>query len=166
MRGFSLHCGPAASMISLTAFLVGCEAQHAGAPTNQQTEQTASPSAPEFITAESEKVMSLRRQQVVTLTTLAGISLQQRLMRNGHSPRTVVRAGARPGEAGGYTYELGFAKDVDPNTDVLSESQGMLIVVEEADIPLLNGTVIDHESQPREGFRFDNPNAAPPSGGP
>lgn len=96
MRGFPLHCGPAASMISLTAFLVGCEAQHAGAPTSQQTEQTASPSAPEFITAESEKVMSLRRQQVVTLTTLAGISLQQRLMRNGHSPRTVVRAGERP----------------------------------------------------------------------
>jgi iron-sulfur cluster assembly protein len=76
----------------------------------------------------------------------------------------VLRVQAIPGGCSGITYHIGFDK-VREN-DTIIEKDGIKIVVDKDNIPLVNGVNIDYVITPfGEGFKIENPNIAPPLGG-
>jgi len=68
-----------------------------------------------------------------------------------------LRVGVRGGGCSGFQYQLAF--DEQREDDTVFESHGLKLLVDEASLPYVRGSVIDYEeSLQGAGFKVDNPN--------
>lgn len=69
-----------------------------------------------------------------------------------------LRMSLRVGGCSGFSYEMAF--DSRRPTDVVSEIEGVTVVVDPKDLPNLAGVVIDFvDTVQEQGFKITNPNA-------
>ena len=69
-----------------------------------------------------------------------------------------LRVSLKVGGCSGFSYEMGF--DSANPTDVVSEVQGIRVVVDPKDLPQLKGLLIDFvDTVQEQGFKITNPNA-------
>lgn len=70
-----------------------------------------------------------------------------------------LRVGVMPGGCSGFRYSLNLEEQADAS-DMVIESEGIRLFVDEFSANYLNGTTIDYKSNFQEsGFAFENPNA-------
>jgi iron-sulfur cluster assembly protein len=68
-----------------------------------------------------------------------------------------LRVGVRGGGCSGFQYQLAF--DEQREDDVVVESHGLKLLVDNASLPFVRGSVIDYEeSLQGAGFKVSNPN--------
>ncbi len=96
----------------------------------------------------------------LTLTDRAGEEVRKFMSEEKVAPETAgLRVGVLPGGCSGFKYSL----NIEPqpaSDDVVVESAGVRLFVDEFSAQYLNGTVIDFKSNFQEsGFAFENPNA-------
>jgi iron-sulfur cluster assembly protein len=68
-----------------------------------------------------------------------------------------LRVGVRGGGCSGFQYQLAF--DEQRDDDAVFESHGLKLLVDDASLPYVSGSVIDYEeSLQGAGFKVENPN--------
>jgi iron-sulfur cluster assembly accessory protein len=97
----------------------------------------------------------------LTLTERAGQEVKKFLAEEKVSLESAgLRVGVLPGGCSGFRYSLNIEEHPAAD-DVVVESAGVRLFVDEFSAPYLNGTVIDYKSNFQEsGFAFENPNAS------
>lgn len=94
----------------------------------------------------------------IHVTSAAAAQIRRALQQRGSG--LGLRLAVRTSGCSGYAYALEFA-DAATAQDRTFESQGVVLVVDEASLPLLDGTELDWTREGLdEGFRFRNPNAS------
>lgn len=92
----------------------------------------------------------------ISVTENAAVQIQKQLTKRGSG--LGLRLGVKKSGCSGYAYVLDYVDDTSEN-DQIFDSAGVKIVVNEADLPALQGIEIDYQ---REGlnaaFKFNNPN--------
>jgi iron-sulfur cluster assembly protein len=69
-----------------------------------------------------------------------------------------LRVALRPGGCSGFSYEMGFDRAHDG--DIVTEVEGVRVVVDPKDLPHLRGMLIDFvDTVQEQGFKITNPNA-------
>jgi iron-sulfur cluster assembly protein len=69
-----------------------------------------------------------------------------------------LRIAIKPGGCSGFSYELGF--DARRPGDVVSEVEGITVIVDPKDVPSVKGLVVDFvDTVQEQGFKMTNPNA-------
>ncbi|MCA1828323.1 MAG: HesB/IscA family protein [Myxococcales bacterium] len=91
----------------------------------------------------------------LTLTRRAIEAVQARAAQ-AEVPGWLLRVAVVAGGCNGLTYDLYFVESAGPE-DTVIEAGEVLVVIDRASAPLLDGTVIDLPK--RESFRFENPKA-------
>jgi iron-sulfur cluster assembly protein len=93
----------------------------------------------------------------VSLTESAARQIQKQLEKRGKG--IGLKLGIKKSGCSGYAYALDYADALTEN-DIVFEDFGVKIIVQEADLPVIDGIEIDYR---REGinaaFQFNNPNA-------
>ena len=106
--------------------------------------------------------MSTTQKSVtVTLTERAGEEVKKFLAEEKVSQESAgLRVAVLPGGCSGFRYSLNIEEQA-AGDDVVVESEGVRLFVDEFSAQYLNGTVIDYKSNFQEsGFAFENPNAS------
>ena len=68
-----------------------------------------------------------------------------------------LRVGVRGGGCSGFQYQLAF--DEQRDSDVVFETHGLKLLVDDESLPFVRGSVIDYEeSLQGAGFKVENPN--------
>ena len=94
----------------------------------------------------------------VLLTDSAAEKAKGLLDRDG-TPDMVLRIAVQPGGCSGLRYQL-FFDERNLDGDVVSDFDGVAVVVDRMSVPYLNGATIDFvDSIEKQGFTIDNPNA-------
>ena len=94
-------------------------------------------------------------KQAVTLTPRAATQIQRLMQKDGCAG---LRLGVKKGGCAGMEYTLDFAREVDPNDEVVEQDGARVMIAPMAQM-FLFGTEIDYETTLLEsGFRFRNPN--------
>lgn len=94
----------------------------------------------------------------VTITEAAALQIKE-MMKQNEEEGALLRIGVTGGGCSGLSYGMGFVENAEED-DEQFEQHGLKIVVNQADAPILNGTVIDYkQSMMGGGFTIDNPNA-------
>ena len=71
-----------------------------------------------------------------------------------------LRVGVTGGGCSGFSYALGFDKNLDDKNDSQLDQHGVPVVVDKKSALFLDGTTVDfYEGVEKRGFTFDNPNA-------
>lgn len=71
-----------------------------------------------------------------------------------------LRVGVTGGGCSGFEYKLDFDENVNEDTDMVTEVDGLRVAVDKKSALYLDGTELDyHESLEKRGFVFNNPNA-------
>lgn len=93
----------------------------------------------------------------IALTENAAWHISSMLEKRGHG--IGLRLATKKSGCTGFSYVVGFADEV-ATQDMVFESQGIRIVLNEQDLPLLNGTEVDYvkTNAINQGFEFRNPN--------
>jgi iron-sulfur cluster assembly protein len=92
----------------------------------------------------------------IKLTDRAATHVKTFLSKN--SEGVGLRLAVKSTGCSGYQYVVNVAKDTE-ETDVVSQSQGITIVMDNQSFPFLEGTELDYVREGLiEGFRFNNPN--------
>jgi iron-sulfur cluster assembly protein len=93
----------------------------------------------------------------VSLTENAANQIKKQLEKRGKG--IGLKLGIKKSGCSGYAYALDYADALAEN-DVVFENFGIKIIVQEADLPVIDGIEVDYR---REGinaaFQFNNPNA-------
>ena len=96
---------------------------------------------------------------VVSLTAKASEKLKEIIAKQGRAD-LALRVYVTPGGCSGFRYSLNIEEHPAAD-DVVIESAGVRLFVDEFSSQYLNGTVIDYKSNFQEsGFAFENPNAS------
>jgi iron-sulfur cluster assembly protein len=103
-------------------------------------------------------VLNQTQTQQVTITKAAAGAVEQLLEKrklSGYALRVFVSGGGCSGYQYGMALENNFR-----DSDLLFDSDGIQVVVDEVSINYLNGATIDYvEDDMGKGFKIDNPNA-------
>ena len=92
------------------------------------------------------------------LTDTAAAKLKQ-LIEAEDQPGLALRVAVQPGGCSGLRYQL-FFDDRSLDGDVLTQINGVGVVVDRMSVPYLGGAVIDFvDTIEKQGFTIDNPNA-------
>jgi iron-sulfur cluster assembly accessory protein len=102
-----------------------------------------------------------QKSVTLTLTDRAGEEVKKFLAEEKVSRDSAgLRVGVLPGGCSGFRYSLNIEEQAGAD-DIVIESAGVRLFVDEFSAPYLNGTVIDYKSNFQEsGFAFENPNAS------
>jgi iron-sulfur cluster assembly accessory protein len=102
-----------------------------------------------------------QRSVTLTLTERAGAEVKKFLAEEKVSPELAgLRVAVLPGGCSGFRYSLNVEEQPAAD-DVVIESGGVRLFVDEFSSQYLNGVVIDYKSNFQEsGFAFENPNAS------
>ncbi len=101
-----------------------------------------------------------------TETTVPGVNLTPRAIeavrkmhqKEGLGAEQGLRIGVVGGGCSGFQYSLNF--DTRKDGDLISELNGVSVLVDEISLPYIAGTTLDYvEGLHNAGFRFDNPRA-------
>ncbi len=92
----------------------------------------------------------------VTLTEAAARHVQKYIDRRGKG--IGLRLGVKTSGCSGMAYKLEFADAVNED-DLVYESFGVKVIVDEKSLPYIDGTELDYTREGlQEGFKFHNPN--------
>ena len=93
----------------------------------------------------------------ITLTTNAARHVEKMLQK--HADAIGLRLGTRKSGCTGFAYVVDYANSVE-NDDIVFESNGIKIIVDQASLGNIQGTEIDfvRTNLLNEGFEFRNPN--------
>jgi iron-sulfur cluster assembly protein/iron-sulfur cluster insertion protein len=94
----------------------------------------------------------------VTLTTAAAAKVRELIEAEG-DPDLALRLAVTPGGCSGFQYDMYFDAQVDP-TDVVSETDGVRLLVDAESTVMLSGASIDYKDMGLQGggFAINNPN--------
>jgi iron-sulfur cluster assembly protein/iron-sulfur cluster insertion protein len=94
----------------------------------------------------------------VTLTSAAAAKVQELIAAEGNSD-LALRLAVTPGGCSGFQYDMYFDAQVDP-TDVVSETDGVRLLVDAESTAMLSGASIDYKDMGLQGggFAINNPN--------
>ena len=94
----------------------------------------------------------------VQLTDVAATKVKSLLEQEGRDDLR-LRIGVQPGGCSGLIYQLYFDERT-LDGDVVSDFDGVAVVVDRMSVPYLNGAMIDFvDTIEKQGFTIDNPNA-------
>jgi iron-sulfur cluster assembly accessory protein len=102
-----------------------------------------------------------QRAVILTLTERAGEEVKKFLAEEKVPQESAgLRVAVLPGGCSGFRYSLNIEEQA-ASDDIVVESAGVRLFVDEFSAQYLNGTVIDYKSNFQEsGFAFENPNAS------
>ena len=94
----------------------------------------------------------------VTLTSAAAAKVQELIAAEGDSD-LALRLAVTPGGCSGFQYDMYFDAQIDP-TDVVSETDGVRLLVDAESTAMLSGASIDYKDMGLQGggFAINNPN--------
>tara|TARA_Y100001970_G_C13829570_1_gene649025 strand:+ start:177 stop:509 length:333 start_codon:yes stop_codon:yes gene_type:complete len=96
-------------------------------------------------------------KQVITLTDNAALRIKE-IMSKDENKSIGVRVGVKSGGCAGMSYVMEYAKEVNPN-DELIEEKGIKVFIDSGAIMYLLGTEMDYKKdQFSSSFVFKNPN--------
>jgi iron-sulfur cluster assembly accessory protein len=99
-----------------------------------------------------------RRQDQINLSPVAAAKVQSLLEQEGRDD-LALRISVQPGGCSGLRYQL-FFDERTLDGDVVSDFDGVSVVVDRMSVPYLNGALIDFvDTIEKQGFTIDNPNA-------
>jgi iron-sulfur cluster assembly accessory protein len=95
----------------------------------------------------------------VNLTPKAVAAIRQMHSKEGLGPDQGLRISVVGGGCSGFQYSMNF--DSHKDGDIVSDFDGLSILVDEISLPYIAGTTLDYvEGLHNAGFRFDNPRAS------
>ena len=98
------------------------------------------------------------RTDQINLTPVAGAKVKSLLEQEGRED-LALRISVQPGGCSGLRYQL-FFDERTLDGDVVTDFDGVSVVVDRMSVPYLNGAVIDFvDTIEKQGFTIDNPNA-------
>lgn len=125
----------------------GCGSNHSHGQESAGT--TATATAP---------VDTERRQDQINLSPVAAAKVTSLLQQEGRDD-LALRISVQPGGCSGLRYQL-FFDERTLDGDVVTDFDGVAVVVDRMSVPYLNGAMIDFvDSIEKQGFTIDNPNA-------
>jgi iron-sulfur cluster assembly protein len=93
----------------------------------------------------------------ISLTESAADRVRTHLAKRGAG--VGLRLGVKKTGCSGFAYVVNYADEIHPG-DAVFEERGVKIVVDQASLPLIDGTVVDFVKQGlNEAFKFQNPKA-------
>lgn len=96
----------------------------------------------------------------ITVTATAVKELKKVITQQQLPAEVALRIGVTGGGCSGFEYKLDFDENVNEETDMLTEVDGIRVAVDKKSALYLDGTELDyHESLEKRGFIFNNPNA-------
>ena len=96
-------------------------------------------------------------QQVIKLSTNAAERIKE-IMSKAEDKTIGVRVGVKSGGCAGMSYVMEYAKELNPNDEVI-EDKGVKVFVDPAAVMYLIGTEMDYkEEELSSSFVFNNPN--------
>ena len=96
-------------------------------------------------------------KQLITLTDQAAQRIKE-IMSNDEKNSLGVRVGVKSGGCAGMSYIMEYAKEINPNDEVI-EDKGVKVFVDPGAIMYLLGTEMDYKKdQFSSSFIFKNPN--------
>ena len=96
-------------------------------------------------------------KQVITLTDNAAIRIKE-IMSKDESKSIGVRVGVKSGGCAGMSYIMEYAKEINPNDEVI-EDKGVKVFIDPGAIMYLLGTQMDYKKEQfSSSFIFKNPN--------
>jgi iron-sulfur cluster insertion protein len=100
-----------------------------------------------------------RTETPVLLTDSAAAKVGELIKQEADHDDLVLRLMAVPGGCAGFRYDLRFDTRVE-DTDTVSETLGVKLVIDEESVPRLMGATIDYREEGLEGsgFAIENPN--------
>ncbi|MCI0414815.1 iron-sulfur cluster insertion protein ErpA [bacterium] len=83
----------------------------------------------------------------------------QTLINQYNNPQLGLRVKVLAGGCSGYSYDLAFDDQVQPN-DMVFEHHGVKVMIDDRSFKVLDGTQLDYvDTMLGRGFTFSNPNA-------
>ncbi|HEY0889573.1 MAG TPA: iron-sulfur cluster assembly accessory protein [Nocardioides sp.] len=99
-----------------------------------------------------------RREDSINLSPVAAGKVKSLLDQEGRDDLS-LRISVQPGGCSGLRYQL-FFDERTLDGDVVTDFDGVSVVVDRMSVPYLNGAVIDFvDTIEKQGFTIDNPNA-------
>jgi len=99
-----------------------------------------------------------RREDQINLSPVAAAKVKSLLDQEGRDDLQ-LRISVQPGGCSGLRYQL-FFDERSLDGDVVTDFDGVSVVVDRMSVPYLNGAMIDFvDSIEKQGFTIDNPNA-------
>ena len=96
-------------------------------------------------------------KQVITLSDKAAERVKE-IMSNSKEPIVGVRVGVASGGCAGMSYVMEYAKEANPNDEVI-EDKGVKVFIDSAAVMYLLGTEMDYKKENFSStFVFNNPN--------
>jgi len=95
---------------------------------------------------------------VITLTDTASTKVKELIAQEGDE-NLMLRVAVRPGGCSGFSYEMFFDTERDPD-DLTADFSGVTVVVDPSSAQLLSGATLDYKDGLQgAGFSISNPNA-------
>tara|TARA_B100000965_G_scaffold23276_1_gene17509 strand:- start:1767 stop:2102 length:336 start_codon:yes stop_codon:yes gene_type:complete len=96
-------------------------------------------------------------KQIISLSTNAANRIKE-IMANAEKNSIGVRVGVKSGGCAGMSYVMEYAKEINPNDEVI-EDKGVKVFVDSGAIMYLLGTEMDYKKEQfSSSFVFKNPN--------
>ena len=96
-------------------------------------------------------------KQAITLTDNAAIRIKE-IMSKDENQSIGVRVGVKSGGCAGMSYVMEYAKEINPNDEVI-EDKGVKVFIDTGAIMYLLGTEMDYKKEQfSSSFIFKNPN--------
>jgi iron-sulfur cluster assembly protein/iron-sulfur cluster insertion protein len=94
----------------------------------------------------------------VVLTSAAAEKVAELIAKEGDES-LALRLGVRPGGCSGFSYEMFFDSQIDDDKDIVSETDGVRLVVDAQSMEMLEGAEVDYrDTLQGAGFHINNPN--------
>ena len=96
-------------------------------------------------------------KQLITLTDNAALRIKE-IMSDSEKKSVGVRVGVKSGGCAGMSYIMEYAKEINPNDEVI-EDKGVKVFIDPGAIMYLLGTEMDYKKEEfSSSFIFKNPN--------
>ena len=96
-------------------------------------------------------------KQIIKLSDNAAIRIKE-IMSNAEKNSVGVRVGVKSGGCAGMSYILEYAKEIQPNDEII-EDKGVKVLIDAGAIIYLLGTEMDYKKEElSSSFVFNNPN--------
>jgi len=96
-------------------------------------------------------------KQLITLTDNAALRIKE-IMSGSEKKSVGVRVGVKSGGCAGMSYIMEYAKEINPNDEVI-EDKGVKVFIDPGAIMYLLGTEMDYKKEEfSSSFIFKNPN--------
>ena len=96
-------------------------------------------------------------EQVIKLSTNAAERIKE-IMSKAEDKTIGVRVGVKSGGCAGMSYVMEYAKEINPNDEII-EDKGVKVFVDSAAVMYLLGTEMDYKKEElSSSFVFNNPN--------